>query len=62
MLSPANEYEVLQLLLGECRERLAAYAGAQHPHLSLSGNTLTCSLPPFCLGVYRPFRAIQHEM
>ncbi len=28
VLSPANEYEVLQLLLGECRERLAAYAGA----------------------------------
>lgn len=33
MLSAANEYEVLQLLLGECRERLAAYAGAQHPLL-----------------------------
>ena len=31
MLSAANEYEVLQLLLGECRERLAAYAGAQDP-------------------------------
>ena len=31
MLSAANEYEVLQLLLGECRERLAAYAGARHP-------------------------------
>ena len=27
ILNPANEYEVLQLLLNECRERLAAYAG-----------------------------------
>jgi protein-histidine N-methyltransferase len=26
-ISAANEYEVLQLLLGECRDRLAAYAG-----------------------------------
>lgn len=27
VVSPSNEYEVLQLLLGECRERLSAYAG-----------------------------------
>ena len=26
-VSPANEYEVLQLLLGECRDRLAGYEG-----------------------------------
>ena len=26
-VSAANEYEVLQLLLGECRDRLAGYAG-----------------------------------
>lgn len=25
MLSQMNEYEVLQLLMGDCRERLAAY-------------------------------------
>ena len=28
MLSQANEYEVLQLLLGECKTRLGGYAGA----------------------------------
>lgn len=31
ILSQANEYEVLQLLLGECRERLSAYAGEALP-------------------------------
>ena len=28
MLTPANEYEVLMLLMTECRERLAAYSGS----------------------------------
>ena len=28
ILSQANEYEVLQLLLGECKTRLGGYAGA----------------------------------
>ena len=28
ILSQANEYEVLQLLLGECKTRLGSYAGA----------------------------------
>ena len=28
ILSQANEYEVLQLLLGECKSRLGGYAGA----------------------------------
>jgi len=28
VVSPANEYEVLQLLLGECKERLMAYGGS----------------------------------
>ncbi|EIE20473.1 rubisco small subunit N-methyltransferase, partial [Coccomyxa subellipsoidea C-169] len=27
ILNPVNEYEVLQLLLGECRDRLTSYAG-----------------------------------
>ncbi len=27
ILSPANEYEVLSLLLGECKTRLGSYAG-----------------------------------
>ena len=27
ILSPANEYEVLQLLLGECKTRLGSYEG-----------------------------------
>ena len=40
MLSAANEYEVLQLLLGECRERLAAYAGAQPPPPIFCGEEL----------------------
>jgi hypothetical protein len=31
VLSQMNEYEVLQLLLGECRERLAAYSGNPSP-------------------------------
>ena len=31
MLSPANEYEVLQLLLGECKTRLGNYAGGLEP-------------------------------
>ena len=29
ILSPANEYEVLQLLLGECKTRLGGYAGGR---------------------------------
>ena len=29
ILSPANEYEVLQLLLGECKTRLGSYAGGR---------------------------------
>ena len=28
ILSPANEYEVLQLLLGECKTRLGSYEGS----------------------------------
>lgn len=27
VLSQANEYEILQLLLGECRDRLTSYEG-----------------------------------
>jgi protein-histidine N-methyltransferase len=27
IVSPMNEYEVLQLMMGDCRERLAAYDG-----------------------------------
>jgi histone-lysine N-methyltransferase SETD3 len=27
IITPANEYEVLQLLLGECKDRLGAYEG-----------------------------------
>jgi Rubisco LSMT substrate-binding len=27
IITPANEYEVLQLLLGDCKERLSAYEG-----------------------------------
>ena len=34
ILSPANEYEVLQLLLGECKTRLGGYAGGRHPKLT----------------------------
>ena len=29
ILSQANEYEVLQLLLGECKTRLGNYAGGR---------------------------------
>ena len=35
ILSQANEYEVLQLLLGECRERLGAYAGPAEDDVKL---------------------------
>ena len=28
IITPANEYEVLQLLLADCRDRFSAYAGA----------------------------------
>eukprot|EP00884_Botryococcus_braunii_P013165 jgi/Botrbrau1/2184/Bobra.101_2s0019.2 len=42
IITPANEYEVLQLLLGDCKERLSAYEGdmeadvkaLQNPNLS----------------------------
>lgn len=33
ILSQANEYEVLQLLLGECKTRLGNYAGGPPPLL-----------------------------
>ena len=32
VLSQANEYEILQLLLGECRDRLTSYEGAPGTH------------------------------
>ena len=42
VVSPANEYEVLQLLLGECRERLSAYVGgAEEDTKLLQDATLT---------------------
>lgn len=28
IISPSNEYEVLQLLLADCRDRFSAYGGA----------------------------------
>lgn len=49
MLSAANEYEVLQLLLGECRERLAAYAGAQRPPPNFCNKAL--SIDVLCMSV-----------
>jgi hypothetical protein len=35
IISQANEYEVLQLLLGECRERLMAYEGERMYYFSV---------------------------
>ena len=39
IISPVNEYEVLQLLMGDCRDLLSAYQGAfntlTHPALGL---------------------------
>ncbi len=35
MVSPINEYEVLQLMLGDCRERLAAYDGGLDDEVKL---------------------------
>ena len=29
IISPSNEYEVLQLLMGDCRDLLSAYEGAR---------------------------------
>jgi hypothetical protein len=46
VLSPANEYEVLQLLLGECRERLAAYAGAPPHRAGALSMLATCLQQP----------------
>ena len=34
IVSPANEYEVLQLLLADCRDRFTAYGGAPPRRLS----------------------------
>ncbi len=31
IISPPNEYEVLQLLLADCRDRFTAYGGALNP-------------------------------
>ncbi len=38
IISPANEYEVLQLLMGDCRDLLSSYESAP------SGNSLTVLL------------------
>jgi histone-lysine N-methyltransferase SETD3 len=38
VISPANEYEVLQLLLGECKERLTAYSGSAEDDAKLLQN------------------------
>ncbi|KAK9917898.1 hypothetical protein WJX75_009348 [Coccomyxa subellipsoidea] len=35
ILNPVNEYEVLQLLLGECRDRLTSYAGSAEEDLKI---------------------------
>ncbi len=55
VLSPANEYEVLQLLLGECRERLAAYAGA--PRAMLAPHAMLAPRP-----CWRPAAAPEHVL
>lgn len=34
-LSQVNEYEILQLLMGDCRERLAAYAGSYEEDMKM---------------------------
>lgn len=39
MVSPMNEYEVLQLLLAECRDRLTAYGSER------------AAPPPLCLDI-----------
>ena len=38
IISPANEYEVLQLLLAECRDRFSAYGGQYTIHLPSSSS------------------------
>jgi histone-lysine N-methyltransferase SETD3 len=49
IITPMNEYEVLQLMMGDCRERLAAYDGAMclcHQHCrAYALSAARCKLP-----------------
>jgi hypothetical protein len=51
IISPANEYEVLQLLLAECRDRFSAYGGqctVLLPHRAAVFDTVAAGIPRAC--------------
>lgn len=47
ILSQMNEYEVLQLLMGDCRERLAVYSSSLEEDIKIGQVGTSCVL---CVG------------